>query len=219
MSYQIVVAQYEEDISWLNKELHNCIIYNKGKNGLNINNIIRLPNIGRESHTYLYHIINNYDKLADITVFTQGRISDHKPEYKNNLVNYILKIKKEAEQFGISKYGTHTYLPNDDSCVSAELNYNKNTNEYFLKDNYFQNKPILFIDWFKKYTKCDFPTILKWYGNAIFAVSKKWIHNKSKSYYEELIKQVDHHVNPTEGHLMERIWYYMFANGDEEDIN
>ena len=31
-----------------------------------------LPNVGRESHTYLHHIVNNYDKLADWTVFSQA---------------------------------------------------------------------------------------------------------------------------------------------------
>ena len=32
-----------------------------------IKNIINLDNVGRESHTYLYHVINNYNNLSDIT--------------------------------------------------------------------------------------------------------------------------------------------------------
>ena len=31
-----------------------------------------LPNVGRESHTYLHHIVSNYDSLADWTVFSQA---------------------------------------------------------------------------------------------------------------------------------------------------
>uniref|UniRef100_A0A6U6VLJ9 Uncharacterized protein n=1 Tax=Zooxanthella nutricula TaxID=1333877 RepID=A0A6U6VLJ9_9DINO len=31
-----------------------------------------LKNVGRESHTFLTHIVENYDRLADWTVFTQG---------------------------------------------------------------------------------------------------------------------------------------------------
>ena len=31
-----------------------------------------LPNVGRESHAYLSHIVDNYDSLADWTVFTQA---------------------------------------------------------------------------------------------------------------------------------------------------
>ena len=31
-----------------------------------------LPNVGRESQTFLHHIVTNYDQLADWTVFTQA---------------------------------------------------------------------------------------------------------------------------------------------------
>ena len=33
----------------------------------------KLPNVGRESHTYLYHIINKYETLPEITVFIQAK--------------------------------------------------------------------------------------------------------------------------------------------------
>jgi len=56
MSYKIVVARYNEDIRWLNNEMHNCAIYNKGE-PLNIENEFMLKNLGRESDTYLNHII------------------------------------------------------------------------------------------------------------------------------------------------------------------
>merc|ERR1719248_86361 len=32
----------------------------------------QLPNVGRESHTYLHHIVDNYENLANWTVFTQA---------------------------------------------------------------------------------------------------------------------------------------------------
>jgi hypothetical protein len=35
---------------------------------------ITLPNKGRESHSYLYHIVKNWDQLADRTVFMQDRL-------------------------------------------------------------------------------------------------------------------------------------------------
>lgn len=30
MSYKIIVARYNENIDWLNSEMKNCIVYNKG---------------------------------------------------------------------------------------------------------------------------------------------------------------------------------------------
>jgi len=73
---EIVIARYKADISWSNMYKSIRTVYDKGWDNINItqlhdDNVIRLPNIGRESHTYLHHIVNNYDNLADITVFTQ----------------------------------------------------------------------------------------------------------------------------------------------------
>tara|TARA_A100001015_G_C14323310_1_gene456449 strand:+ start:101 stop:412 length:312 start_codon:yes stop_codon:yes gene_type:complete len=68
--FQIVVSRYNEDISWTEKYSPHVIIYNKGVDS--IQNAISLPNVGRESHTYLYHIISNYHNLAERTIFVQG---------------------------------------------------------------------------------------------------------------------------------------------------
>ena len=71
MDTQIVVARYNENINWLIPFKDIALIYNKGNNNIDANyfNIINLKNVGRESHTYLYHIVNNYDNLAKNTIF------------------------------------------------------------------------------------------------------------------------------------------------------
>ena len=77
---QIVVAVHNEDIKWLLPYKDIVIIYNKGEYNYLLNNfnIINLKNYGRESHTYLYHIINNYENLTEKIIFFQGKIDDHK---------------------------------------------------------------------------------------------------------------------------------------------
>ena len=77
MSYKIIVARYNENIEWLNSEMDNCIICNKGPL-LNIDNEILLHNVGRESDSYLNYIIKYYNELPSVLVFTQAIISDHK---------------------------------------------------------------------------------------------------------------------------------------------
>ncbi len=88
MKIELVVARYNEDLSWLKKINKNIkiTIYNKG-DPINFKNI-KLPNVGRESHTYLTHILNNYDNLADITIFTQADPFLHSPHFLT-LLNYI----------------------------------------------------------------------------------------------------------------------------------
>jgi hypothetical protein len=65
-----IVSRYSEDISWIEEMDFPITIYNK--NEIPLHNSITLKNIGRESHTYLSHIVNNYPDFSDFTVFMQG---------------------------------------------------------------------------------------------------------------------------------------------------
>ena len=73
MKTEIVVARYKENLDWLKKIKKSkdikITVYNKGLPDIDIP-FIQLPNTGRESGTYLYHIINN----LTFTVFTQKKI-------------------------------------------------------------------------------------------------------------------------------------------------
>lgn len=85
-NYKIVVARYNENIEWT-RRYENCIIYNKGGNIEDA--CISLENVGREAHTYLYHIVKNYNNLSDHIIFTQGNPFDHSPNFIDNVDNLI----------------------------------------------------------------------------------------------------------------------------------
>jgi hypothetical protein len=96
MKTEIVVARYKENLDWLKKIKKSkdikITVYNKGPDDISIN-AIKLPNIGRESHTYLYHIINNYDNLADQTIFCQGDSIFHSPDFLDLINKYRTKFE------------------------------------------------------------------------------------------------------------------------------
>jgi hypothetical protein len=96
MKTEIVVARYNENLDWLKKIKKSkdikITVYNKGLPDIDIP-FIQLPNSGRESGTYLYHIINNYDKLADQTIFCQGDPIFHAPD----LIELINKYRTKFE--------------------------------------------------------------------------------------------------------------------------
>ena len=76
LNSELVVSHYNEDLSWLDSissRFDKITIYHKGTDQ-SFDNV--LPNIGRESHTYLWHIVNANEYAAN-TVFTQGNPSDH----------------------------------------------------------------------------------------------------------------------------------------------
>merc|ERR1719330_1936521 len=73
-SVEIVVAHYDEDLSWLDQHRGSGVkvsVYSKGlvapEAGAHM-----LSNVGRESHAYLHHIVTNWKSLADWTIFTRG---------------------------------------------------------------------------------------------------------------------------------------------------
>jgi hypothetical protein len=65
---EVVVARYREDVSWLAALPWPAVVYDKsGTPGPHA-----LPNVGRESHTFLHHILSRYPEFPDCTVFLQA---------------------------------------------------------------------------------------------------------------------------------------------------
>lgn len=83
---ELVVARYREDLSWLRELGLPAQVYNKGPEPClerapaaqtqNVR-VAPLPNIGREAHTYLTHIVARYADLPECTVFLQGNPFAH----------------------------------------------------------------------------------------------------------------------------------------------
>lgn len=78
-SVELVVARYREDLRWTRNvpRAVRVTIYDKGDAPAPDRDGIPLPNVGREAHTYLHHIVSRYDSLAPLTVFCQGHPFDH----------------------------------------------------------------------------------------------------------------------------------------------
>jgi len=96
-TYTVVVAKFNEDINWVNNLLlprEEIIVYDKGDaNHSSVNaNYLRRPleNIGRETMTFILHIIVNYFTLPDYTVLVQGNPFKHMERVNSaNFGNYL----------------------------------------------------------------------------------------------------------------------------------
>jgi len=66
---EVVLAQHDEDVSWSDVYASVRTVYCKGNWS---QGCVRLPNVGREGHTYLHHIVANYHRLSQWTVFSQA---------------------------------------------------------------------------------------------------------------------------------------------------
>jgi len=207
----LVVAVYEENIDWVKDIKHKKIIYNKGRRELEESEnvkVISLPNTGRESQTYLHHIVENYDKLSEITIFCQGKPFDHCPEFiKIANCNSIEKMNT------ISQKSDNRDWPNDDNYCGIGHYYVYDLMSLATDDWDLQNRiPFLIIGLDTMYPRCKPMRFCKALWGANFAASKKNIHRFSKSQYK---KMLDYHEEfwsiPWS---MEIIWHHIFCEAD-----
>jgi hypothetical protein len=97
MSVKIVVAKYNENVDWIKNIRHPVVVYDKSDTPMI--GSIPLKNVGREGETFLRHIVNNYDKLDDVTVFLQGNPFEH----LNYLVGWRTVLTHDEKQKVINK--------------------------------------------------------------------------------------------------------------------
>ncbi len=211
----LVIARYEEDISWI-KELglerfSKIIIYNKGADSeLNIPNseVRRLENYGRESHTYLSHVIENYDSLADITVFLPGSAwyRGDKKERVHRIMSY-LDQNKTSIIIGY-KDDPHMIMTTnefsiDNWTVTNEENRKKNPESRLTLS---ADRPL--GKWFEKRFSGEALDCVSFTG--ILAATREDIHKRSKEFYNSLLEE-HKHTNPEVVHYTERLWKNIFS--------
>jgi hypothetical protein len=209
----IVVSRYNENLEWINKEPFNrypIICYNKGDNNnfniLSPHKVINLPNIGKCDHTYLYHIINNYDNLSEYIIFLPGSNDLHYKLLKSkNLINHI-EYYKELVNIGTLTNSIKNKFYNF-KINSYKTTY---TNNYILNNNTEIQKSELrpFGLWYENHFKNLEITFHTWWG--IFALSKEIIHQYPKTYYEKFLNEFKDYSNPEVGHYIERSWFAIF---------
>ena len=68
----IIVSHFDENLDWIKPFYKRFLVTVYNKSPQSVSGSAHLVNIGRESHTYLHHIVSHYDNLADWNVFTQA---------------------------------------------------------------------------------------------------------------------------------------------------
>ena len=193
MSIGLVVARYNDDLEWLNDfQDKNLYVYNKGND--TVNNSVKLPNIGREAHTYLTHIINNYDNLDDVTIFTQGN-----PDHASNISEFNLQdnftgYKTFVEYYGNFEDGEIISRKNQPGMHWMSFSTRSQvTPSVIYKFLYNQNLPNCWV------AVC-----------AIFAVDKQSILKHSKEKYQELYSLFQRSDSTWMAYVLEYSWTLMF---------
>lgn len=153
-----VVAKYKEDISWV-ENLHDVVVYNKSDTAVPENlTIIQLNNEGREAHTYLHHIIHNYETSSGHTLFVQGWPFDHCHTIDDSI--------PEEDFTPLCQHLTeHFECPENHPSVARDL-----------------------LTTWQALFDCLPPEIITFGAGAIFKVSADRIRTRSKAFYQAALE-------------------------------
>ena len=159
----------------------------------------------------MYHVIRNYDRLADVTVFLPGSAD---MDFKYN------KSKKLIS--AVEKHGDTVFIGPGHDDLKRDL-YDFKLDEWTTSHG--KNKvansesalELASVRPFGKWFESRFGDIkIKHVSYAgILAISKRDIQQHPVSRYEKLIKELENSSNPEVGHYIERSWCAIFHPLDD----
>ena len=223
----VVVAHYREDLSWLNpylSKIDHLYLYCKDKpacqKGLSSNLqgatlvVHHLTNEGRETNTYLTHIINYYHHLGQRTVFTMGSLNGNwmrKLSFLFSLSEPSMPKRRCYEKTFFDKVKAFQFSAR--STIATSLGDGYNYFEQGSRVEFAEFRPL--SQWMYHYFKRDVFEQGCRYGDgqhgAIFSVTNDDIRQYSPDFYRQLLQANQGSDSMEAGYFMERIWRFMFA--------
>lgn len=208
--YVAVLARFnEENHRW--KELierrnkYNVIVFDKGEDTLP--DSIKLPNVGREGHTYLKYIIDNYDNLPKEILFSQYNPLDH--FYCDNI--FGKSPSENMKHFLCSDIHDFMSIRPTDYDLLVRGRYMNWEDYYPMVMPEINSKEAI-----KKLI------LLGANINGVFRVTKEAILRRDLDFYENAISFLDKGIDPLFGYFFERAWKAIFSNWgnhDDDDFN
>ena len=210
----LVIAYYKEKLDWLKEfesfPFRTIYIYTKGKDPVlpfqrNTIQIIRLNNIGRCDHTYIYHIVENYNNLPSIgCVFLPGS-ANMDVKYPKALQTYKSFVKYKKSTMVCLKFNNIKEQLYNFEMKNYETAYPSNKTGTETKTTLAHIRP--FGKWFEnKFGNLQIKHVT--FG-GMFAVSRNHILNRPKDFYQKLLSELNY-TNPEVGHFIERSWEAIF---------
>lgn len=219
-SLGVIVARYKEDLTpWLPVSSYTYV-YDKGHIPQSADNVshdafrsyIKLPNIGREGHTHLHHIVHHWDTLEDYLVFSQADPSD--------LIGTVVNSTKQMVDIALQ------VRPNEVNPFDVSLFHDIDD---WVKINWTDSKESIWITpselsslVFAPYTPAQLwehvlqeyhPPVIRAMHGGTFAVRRDTIQSQRREVYERALNRFieANATNPEVGFMWERFWSPVFS--------
>lgn len=192
-----ILSRYNQDISWVKEYTNDVVIYDRSQE--KVPNSIPMPNLGTDIYDKFTYIIDNYDNLPDVALYSKANLFKYisKGEFdlvKDNTAFTPLLTTKHLEKPGVSYYKDGIYW---------EVN-----NQWYLGSHPCKNEM----------TKWELPVILgiqdmeyiPFAPGSSYILPRKNILKHSKVFYEKLRSYLDWAVYSGEAQICERGLYTLW---------
>lgn len=193
-----IISRYNHDVSYLKDYTDNYVLYDRSDEPLE--GSIVVPNLGTDIYDKFTYIIDNYDNLPDVAVYT-----------KANLFKYITreefeKVYTEPPKFTPLLTKNHKTYADDNGPVCWYDNqgmFNERNDFWYLYPHPAKFAPII-IDFFGMKERL-YNTFAP---GSNYILPKENILKHPKEVYEKLRACLDWDVYPGDAQLLERnLWY------------
>ena len=187
-----ILSRYNHKVSWLTDYTDDYVIYDRSEKP--VNGSIVVPNVGSDLYDKFGYIIDNYDNLPDVAIYTKANLFDYiKPrEFE--------KIKDNTTFTPILSQEHHTYRP---VCWYEDGMYCER-NDYWYLGAYPARYAKEIIELFGMKGR----PYNKFAPGSNYILPKENILKYPKSVYEELRSYLDWSIYPGDAQLIERnLWY------------
>lgn len=195
-----IVSRYNQDVDWLKEYSDDCVIYDRSPEP--VKGSIVVPNIGSDLYDKFTYIIDNYDNLPDVAVYTKANLFKYMPKEEFDVV-------KDNKTFTPLLTKNHKVYDDQNGPVcfyDGNGMFNEVNNYWYLYPHPAKFAPLI-LDFFKMENR---------YYNAFapgsnYILPKENILKHSKETYIKLRSYLDWDVYPGDAQLLERNLYYLWS--------
>jgi hypothetical protein len=219
MEKELVIAVYNRDYStWATNIDKNVKItpYRKGTASPLLNNEIKIePHVGRDVHTFFWHIYHNYENLSEYTFFVQDFPFDHWGNLieKVNSGNFDDCQSQIGGYFGYynSNIGIPFTLENSEHFLSSKvLSCQSNGLPHDSQNNVNVDKFWNFL------FKVPPPSKYEFIPGGHFVIHNLQVYKRTKEFYKNIVNLLE--LYPESPWCIERLELYIFDDRFETMI-
>ncbi len=192
---KFIISRFEHDLLWLKDYTDDYVLYDRSEKPLP--NSIVVPNLGSDISDKFSYIIDNYDNLPDVAVYT-----------KANLFKYITKEEfdkvKDNQTFTplLTKYHK-VYYP---ICGYDQNGMYCERNDFW----YLNSHPTKYAKEIIEYFQMGERTYNTFAPGSNYILPRENIRKTSIEDYKMLKSYLDWDIYPGDAQLMERNLYYLW---------